>query len=219
MKALRAVLVKTKLVFDTIHVLNNLASKLKTLTIKWVRGHSGHSGNVKADIAARFGRDNHVSCHPDSPDPPKAMLHQKVDLAATNMWKKVWNREPGCSQTRLWFPDGPRKDFSFDIIRLPKVICSQITQFVTGHCFLNRHQALIENEERAKYIMSLPVDEQEEGEEIIPISPALCRRCGLAEEKPYHLMSVCPDLAAMRLSIFAHPFPPPPYTNMKIFQI
>ena len=180
------------------------------------KGLKRASDNVRADTAARLGRDSHVSCHPDSPETPKSVLHHKVDLATTDMWKKVWRREPGCSQTRLWFPEGPRRDFSFDVIRLPKVICSQITQFVTGHCFLNRHQALIENEERAKYIMSLPVDEREEGEEIIPISPALCRRCGEEEEKPHHLMSVCPKLATLRLRIFAHPFPQPPYTNFKL---
>ena len=94
-----------------------------------------------------------------------------------------------------------------------------MTQFVTGHCFLNRHQALIDNKERAQYIMSLPADEREEGEKIIPISSALCRRCGTAEEKPEHLMSDCEDLAAIRLRIFAHPFPRPPYTNFKVFQI
>ena len=208
LKALKAIEVKSKLVFETIQALNKVACRVSTLSLRWVRGHSGHGGNINADIAARFGRDGHVSCHPDAPEIPKAVLHQKVDQAATDMWKKVWNREPGCSQTRLWFPDGPRRDFSFDIIRLPKVICSQITQFVTGHCFLNRHQALIENEERARYIMSLPVNEREEGEEIIPVSPALCRRCGLGEEKPSHLMSICPELATTRLRIFAHPFPP-----------
>ena len=63
------------------------------------------------------------------------------------------------------------------------------------------------------------MDESEEGEEIIPVSPALCRRCGLGEEKPQHLMSVCPNLATLRLSIFAHPFPQPPYTNIKLFQV
>ena len=67
--------------------------------------------------------------------------------------------------------------------------------------------------------MSLPEDEREEGEEIIPISPALCRRCGEEEEKPFHLMSVCKDLATVRLRIFAHPFPSPPYTNIKLYQI
>ena len=135
------------------------------------------------------------------------------------MWKKVFRLEPGCSQTRNWFPNGPRPDFAFDIIRLPRLLCSQMTQFVTGHCFLNRHQALIDNSERAHIIASLPDNEQVEGELVIPISSALCRRCGEAEEKPEHIMSDCKDLAALRLRIFAHPFPKPPYTDFKVFQI
>ena len=32
-------------------------------------------------------------------------------------------------------------------------------------------------------------------------------------------MSVCEDLATLRLRIFAHPFPKPPYTNIRVFQI
>ena len=32
-------------------------------------------------------------------------------------------------------------------------------------------------------------------------------------------MSDCKDLAALRLSIFAHPFPRPPYTDFKVYQI
>ena len=94
-----------------------------------------------------------------------------------------------------------------------------MTQFVTGHCFLNRHQALIDNNERAHIIANLPEDERVEGELIIPVTSALCRRCGLAEEKPEHIMSDCKDLAALRLRIFAHPFPKPPYTDFKVFQI
>ena len=93
-----------------------------------------------------------------------------LKLYCIGMWKKVWRREPGCSQTRLWFPDSLRSGLAFDIIRLPKVICSQITQFITGHCLLNRHQALIDNRERSQYIMNLPVDEREDGEEIIGVS-------------------------------------------------
>ena len=84
---------------------------------------------------------------------------------------------------------------------------------------MNRHQAIIDNKERGRYIANLPVDEREDGEEIIPVSSAICRRCGDGEEKPFHLMSVCKNLAALRLRIFAHPFPSPPYTNIKLFQI
>ena len=94
-----------------------------------------------------------------------------------------------------------------------------MTQFVTGHCFLNRHQALIDNSERAHIISKLPENERAEGELIIPVSSALCRRCGKAEEKPEHLMSDCEDLADLRLRIFAHPFPRPPYTDFKVYQI
>ena len=41
----------------------------------------------------------------------------------------------------------------------------------------------------------------------------------MKEEKPEHIMSECEDLAPLRLRIFAHPFPKPPYTDFKVFQI
>ena len=219
LKALKAVSIKSKVVMETVTLLNSLALKVKSVTLKWVKGHAGHTGNVRADDAALIGRNNHSSINPEAPLIPQASVNMDINLATISMWRKVWRREPGCSQTRLWFPSGPRPDFAFDIIKLPRVICSQLTQFVTGHCFLNRHQALIDNSDRAHIIQQLPVDEREEGEEIIPVSSALCRRCGDGEEKPYHLMTVCKDLATLRQRIFAHPFPEPPYTDFKVFQI
>ena len=219
LKALRAVHIKSQLVWETVEKLNELGAKVPRLNLCWVKGHSKFTGNVRADKEARKGRDEHVSANPDSPRLPKAKLHIAVEAIQNELWKKVFRLEPGCTQTRNWFPHGPRPDFAFDIIRLPRLLCSQMTQFVTGHCFLNRHQALIDNSDRAHVIASLPENEKVEGELIIPISSALCRRCGTAEEKPEHLMSDCVDLAAIRLRIFAHPFPRPPYTNFKVFQI
>ena len=193
---------------------------MNSVTLKWVRGHSGYYGNVTADLQARHGRDHHVSAHPDSPNMPKSALDLAVNQASTCMWRKIWNREQGCSQTRLWFPEGPRPNFAFSIIRLPRVICSQVTQFITGHSFMNRHQAIIDNADRARFadIVGLV---GEAGEEILPLSSAECRRCGEGEEKPEHLMSRCTDPAiiAIRMRIFAHPFPQPPYTDIKVFQL
>ena len=53
------------------------------------------------------------------------------------------------------------------------------------------------------------------------LSSAECRRCGEGEEKPEHLMSRCtvPAIIAIRMRIFAHPFPQPPYTDIKVFQL
>ena len=45
-----------------------------------------------------------------------------------------------------WFHDGKDPQFAFDIIRLPKLIYSQVVAIYTGDCYLlNRHQALIDN--------------------------------------------------------------------------
>ena len=94
-KALHAVTIKTQLVKETVEALNKLGDKLGPIRIRWVKGHDGHNGNIRADDAARLGRELHTSCHPDSPELPKAILHREVEIATTNMWKKVWRREPG----------------------------------------------------------------------------------------------------------------------------
>ena len=91
-------------------------------------------------------------------------------------------------------------------------------QFVTGHTFLNRHQAIIDNAERDQIdgLLSL-LDDQ--GEEVIPPSDPTCRKCGRGEGKPEHLMTHCEPLAPLRLSIFGHPNPLPPYDDFKVYQI
>ena len=220
LKALASPIVKSRLIKETIELLNKLATVASSVTLSWVRGHDGHLGNVRADKAALEGRTIYEVFSPDSPDPPLAALKLDCDKAASDFWKASWRFEEGktCSQTRLWFPNGPRPDFAFDILRLPRVICSQVLQFVTGHSFLNRHQALIDNAERDQIdgLLSLLDDN---GEEVIPPSDPTCRRCGKGEEKPEHLMTHCEPLADLRRSIFGHPFPEPPYDDFKVYQL
>ena len=131
LKALKAVHIKSQLVWDTVEKLNELGTKVPKLSLCWVKGHSKLKGNDRADTEAKQGRDGHTSAHPYPPRHPKAKLHFDVENIQTDLWKKVFRAEPGCSQTRHWFPNGPRPDFSFDIIRLPRLLCSQMTQFLT----------------------------------------------------------------------------------------
>ena len=220
LKALNAVVVSSKLVKETIDLLNKLAMKLKALTIRWVKGHDGHSGNVRADEAALKGRDELLQFDIDSPNLPLATQKMDVNQASVDMWKAVWKLEKGktCRQTFNWFPDGPRPDFSFDIIRLPKVICSQVIQFITGHTFLKQHQAVIDGAERDR-IVAVIDNTTPDGEDIIPLPDPTCRRCGVGKEDPEHVMSICPNLATTRLEIFGHPFPEPPYVDVKVYQL
>ena len=134
------------------------------------------------------------------------------------MWKTVWRLEKGCRQTRYWFPDGPRPDFAFDILRLPRVLCSQVCQFITGHCFLNKHTAMIENKYWDRVGMALTEQNIDPGDVVDPSCPK-CRLCGTGVEEPKHLMTDCPRLEGLRLSIFGHHKPIPPYTDIKVYQL
>ena len=45
------------LVGETMDLLNELAQEVRSLTIRWVRGHQRYVGNERADLMARRGRD------------------------------------------------------------------------------------------------------------------------------------------------------------------
>ena len=85
LKALESVIVKSRLVQETVTVLNTLAKYFKSVTLKWVKGHSISIGNKSADTAARQGRQDLRLPEADSPELPLAALNMDIDLAATGM--------------------------------------------------------------------------------------------------------------------------------------
>ena len=222
-KALDAIQVKSQLVKETIDTLNNLSNLLGTpVTISWVKGHAKCIGNIAADWAAAEA-DKMEEEEPDSPELPKAILHTEVDAAATQMWRNIWDNTLGHRQTRYWFPDGPDPQFAFDIIKLPKLICSQVVAFITGHCHLNRHQALIDDAE-TEQIRKHVGNEDEDGNSIIPPADPTCSMCKYdpsqanKEETPLHLMTECVGLKDLRRKVFGAYNPVPPF-KFPVFQI
>ena len=226
LKALNSPSVKSKLVLETIKALNTLVMVLgDDVTLGWVKGHAHHAGNVKADDGAALGRELDT-IEPDAPEPPMSLLHAEVDAAATKMWRTLWDETLGHRQTRLWFPEGHEPKFSFDLIRTPKLICKALVHFITGHCYLNRHQALIDGSFRTRIAMTVGL-EGADGEEVIDPPDPTCTKCKhqppdyegqVREETPTHLMSECHPLADLRRSIFGDPYPLPPY-KFQVYQI
>ena len=218
LKALNAVEVKSRLTMDTIDALNQLTRKLDTQVIlRWVKAHKGYDGNEATDkAAAEAGALDAEAIEADSPNPPKALLHTEVDAACTQMWRNIWENTLGHRQTRYWFPNGPDPKFVFDIIRLPKPICSQVVAFITGHCHLNRHQALIDDA-NTELIRKHIGNTGDDGEDIIPPADRSCTMCkhdpsqSDKEETPLHLMSECIGLYRLRLNIFGKEDPQPPF--------
>ena len=184
-------------------------------SIIWLKGHAGFADNEAADEAAAAA-GGLVAAEADSLEPPKAMLHKEVDAAATQMWCDLWDNTLGHRQTRYWFPNGPDPKFAFDMIRLPKLICSQVVAFVTGHCHLNRHQALIDDA-FTEQIRKQDGNEGADGEPIIPPADPTCTMCKFdptqqdKEETPLHLMTECVGLWQLRHKIFGVHNPEPPF--------
>jgi ribonuclease HI len=144
----------------------------------WIKSHVGHEGNEKADKLAKEGaskRSHFVSDRPRiSMKVIKTMVKQKVD----EIWNEDWKKSLPCRQTKIWFPniDKPK---SVHIIKLQRREHSLLSQIITGHSYLRRHESLINPE----------VD-------------SICQFCQEDEQTAYHLIMECPSLWQQRWDIF-----------------
>ena len=201
--ALDNVWIKSLLVQQTRDLLDRAAECCESLTIRWVKAHDGHSGNVAADDEAKAGRDDEVDPDWESPLLAKAVMHREINKMATRLWENQWNEVIGCRQTRHWFPQGPRRKFVREIIFRSKIMVGQLIQFLTGHTFLNRHQAVIDESERQRIIAANDYDNaDDDGYAIIDAPDPKCRRCKDGDETPLHILTECESLGELRLQIF-----------------
>ena len=130
-------------------------------------------------------------------------MHSEIDKMTTRLWENSWDEVVGCRQTRYFYPKGPKPAFYRSIIALPKPIVGQLIQVITGHTYLKRHQAVIDESERQRCLEALDWDNaDDDGNAIIDAPDPICSRCNVGEETPYHLLAECGPLATLRLSIF-----------------
>ena len=101
----------------------------------------------------------------------------------------------------------------------------QLVQFLTGHCFLKRHQAIIDESERQRIIAANDYDNaDDEGYAIIDAPDSVCSRCNKGEESPLHILSECEALADLRNSIFGKeelvaPGEIPDFSDLPLYQV
>ena len=100
--------------------------------------------------------------------PPKGTNTKRIKCWGQNSWNTRWKGLNQCRQTKLWFPQGVRPGISRSIRSLPRLDLGVWIQFLTGHCWLNRHCNVID-----------------------PYVDATCRLCGEGEESPEHLWFEC----------------------------
>ncbi len=157
-------------------------------SISWVKAHVGIEGNESADKLAK--KATQIYYRGTQPVLPIAPIHVKNAIQAfTNTnWDIYWNGRVDCRQTKLWFPEPNIKE-SKEILKLNKSDFGLITRWITGHCFLARHEAIINNED------------------------PICNKCFIDDQTPWHLLKECPATAAIRSDI-----PPNKWTTGNILK-
>ena len=175
--ALNSPTVHSKTVFECMTLLNKLAEE-RDVTIRWVKAHVGHYGNEIADELAKQGT-HEVQEGPEPFLPVSDSYHKDlIRRALESEWTKRWQSRKDCRQTKHWFPVvNSRK--SVDIFQQSRVHLGWLIQFLTGHNFLRRHEAL-QN----------------------PTVNPTCRLCGEEEETSWHLATNCPACWRERSEIF-----------------
>ena len=113
---------------ETLDLLNMLAMKIGNLTIRWIRGHQGHVSNERADLMARRGHDDLGPTATHSSDVAKGILKSEIDSSTNRLWRIMWNMDPTCRQSKMWFSEGPRPGFAFNILRIPRPLCTRGTR-------------------------------------------------------------------------------------------
>ena len=150
--------------------------------MKWVKAHFDYVGNEFADMQAKQGTTNNEN-RVFIP-PPLSWAKHKVKLGIDEIWTERFQKSPGLRQTKFWLSRNEKKVTNY-LINLSRKDLGLMTQLITGHCRLNRHESLINKD----------------------VNP-ICRKCEKkdSEETPIHLIVHCPKLMKKRKECFGEHF-------------
>jgi len=158
----------SKLVHQTWLSLKTLDASYKW-SLGWVKGHAGNQGNEEADTLAKAGTNWGVTGPPPFIPIPYNYIKNCIKKLTLTTWTNYWRDRPDCRQTKLWFPKPDLKK-SKQIMTKSRSDVGLIIRWITGHCYLARHQSLI-----------------------FPNLNPTCNLCEQGEETPWHLLTECPN--------------------------
>jgi ribonuclease HI len=133
-KALGNYAVRSKLTEQCKRQLNVLATS-NEVTVHWIPGHSGHTGNMVADNLAKMGTRKEVRT--DIPI-SEAVIKQEIIKWSRKKHQELWDQGTDARQTRMLLPKVNGKLWAH-LRRVPRDKLNLVTQIYTGHCTLQSH--------------------------------------------------------------------------------
>ena len=178
--ALSSILTRSETVIDCISSLNKL-SVTADVELKWVKAHADHTGNEYADMEAKTGTKN--TAYKARVKRPLCSIKKAISDGMYTAWNQRWRAGKTCRQTKIWFPTIDRKN-SKNLVNLKRLDLGLLTQMITGHNRLNRHESLINPE----------------------VDPTCSECCEEDEQTSWHIICECPALWYNREQIFGEKF-------------
>lgn len=175
--------------------LNALATS-NTVVLTWIRAHVGNVGNEEADMAAKKGSESSRTyttqtggrpTHPHDFPTAKAVLHARLRATSMVDWHRQWTEYTRLfARQTFYFYKGPDPSKTTTLMTHTRSAIGRFARFLTGHAFLRRQNAIVEQRN--------------------PRGDIACRRCYEGpdgpDEEPSHVIASCNGLIGKRSEIF-----------------
>ena len=148
--------------------LNELANKVRRVTLVWIPAHKGHQGNERADELAKQGAATNDLDRKLNVKRPQASLKSMIENKIYEQWGEEWRSDTIANHAKGFysFPDKNKAKYVYKLARLE---LGRFVRLITGHNNLNYFQNRIGLQHK-KY----------------------CRWCNSGHETINHFIHECP---------------------------
>jgi len=152
-------------------------SRDNEVTIQWIPGHAGLTGNELADARAREASETPFIGPQPSICIPLQTVKRRVKEIEVAQHKTHWQSRVDCRQSKMFCPE-PTKALGKDLLRLTRQELREVIQIMSGHANLARHRHLTRKANSPNCI------------------------CGKGEETAFHHVARCQRYSHTRFEIF-----------------
>ena len=129
LKSLAKNKVKSHVVGQTIRELNIMGAFADRLQLDWIKAHSNHAGNGRADKLAR--NSVYKSNVFFDIQPPMSLFKKEISNCIQREWTEEWQKSPICRMTKIFCPN-PDRSTAKQLLTLSRTKSRKLIEAITG---------------------------------------------------------------------------------------